>query len=63
MLAVSMQTELMAAERGFTVDTEGFKALMENDRLISKADTQVLLATSSSCYYRYVCMYVYIICR
>eukprot|EP01036_Dinobryon_divergens_P029414 gene29414-38508_t len=33
-------TELMAAERGFTVDTEGFKALMENDRLISKADTQ-----------------------
>ena len=40
--SVSRQTELMAAERGFTVDTEGFKALMENDRLISKADTQVL---------------------
>jgi hypothetical protein len=35
----------MAAERGFTVDTVGFKALMENDRLISKADTQVLFAT------------------
>mmetsp|Transcript_21570 Transcript_21570/g.29691 ORF Transcript_21570/g.29691 Transcript_21570/m.29691 type:complete len:985 (+) Transcript_21570:57-3011(+) len=33
-------TELMAAERGLTVDTEGFKALMENDRNISKADTQ-----------------------
>jgi alanyl-tRNA synthetase len=30
----------MAAERGLTVDTEGFKALMENDRNISKADTQ-----------------------
>ena len=35
------KTELMAAERGLTVDTEGFKALMEQDRLISKADTQV----------------------
>ena len=46
-----IQTELMAAERGFSVDSEGFKALMENDRLISKADTQVL-TVSSSCLYR-----------
>jgi alanyl-tRNA synthetase len=30
-------TELMAAERGLTVDTEGFHALMENDRKISEA--------------------------
>jgi alanyl-tRNA synthetase len=32
----------MAAERGLTVDTAGFHALMEQDRLISKADTMVL---------------------
>ena len=30
-------TELMAAERGLTVDTVGFETLMENDRKISEA--------------------------
>lgn len=30
-------TELMAAERGFTVDKAGFEELMENDRKISEA--------------------------
>ena len=40
-------TELMAAERGFTVDKDGFDALMENDRKLSEAAEAARKGTGS----------------